>query len=422
MVSLRASLRAMPALWLAVPIVLLAGAYGIALYPSDHYGLGATAMASGVLPFVGGFVAATAAWEGARLRRPVWPMPMVRSRLAVAMWAVLPSVLVGVAAVLAATAVLLFRSDATVPDARVLAVVAVDLVAWAAAGFALGILLPVPVAIPAGILLPFVWFAFVPAMEPVWLRHITGMFHDCCGLSEDLSGAAVLASVLADLGILLAAAVAVGSRPAPRRLAVSALALVVPVVVAAALVAGMTYAPVSPRDASLLDCRTSSGTTLCVWPEHAPEADAILSTVVAVEGRWAAAGIKAPPLVTEAGRSTAPAGSIPVLLNSSAPDDVVFALAEGLVPTQPDCEFGSTGGIALDWLEAWYAAAGGMSPGGLEEDFGHAWGLGGTTLDPLPTVDALWKVSVEARQAWVAHAVSMLTTCDEVEQDLTVHP
>ena len=411
----------MPAFWLAVPMVLLAGAYGTALYPSDHYGLGATAMGTGVLPFVGGFVAATAAWEGARLRRPVWPMPVVRSRFAVAMWAVLPSVLVGAAAVLAATAVLL-RSDAAVPDARVLAVVAVDLVAWAAAGFALGILLPVPVAIPAGILLPFVWFAFVPAMEPVWLRHITGMFRDCCGLSEDLSAGAVLASVLADLGILLAAAVAVGSRPAAQRLAVSALALVVPLVAAATLVAGMTYAPVSPRDASLLDCRTSSGTTLCVWPEHAPEADEILSTVVAVEGRWAAAGIKAPPLVTEAGRSTTPPGSIPVLLNSSAPDDVIFALAEGLVPTQPDCEFGSIGGIAVQWIEAWYAAAGGMSDARLREDFGSTWGLGGTTLDPLPTVDALWKVSVPARQAWVTHAVSMVTTCDEVEQDLTVHP
>ena len=147
MISLHTSLRVMPAFWFALPIVLLAGGYGIALYPSDHYGLGATAMATGVLPFVGGFVAATAAWEGVRLRRPVWPMPMVRSRLAVAIWAVLPSVRVGAAAILAATAVLLVRSDAMVPDLRVLAVVAVDLVAWAAAGFALGILLPVPVAI-----------------------------------------------------------------------------------------------------------------------------------------------------------------------------------------------------------------------------------------------------------------------------------
>jgi hypothetical protein len=412
----------MPALWLAVPMVLLAGAYGMALYPSDHYGLGATAMGTGVLPFVGGFVAATAAWEGARLRRPVWPLPMVRSRIAVATWAVLPSVLVGAAALVAATTVLLVRSNATVPDARVLAVAAVDFVAWAAAGFALGILLPVPVAIPAGILLPFVWFAFVPAVEPVWLRHVTGMFRDCCGLAEDLSGAAVLASLMASAGILVAAAVAVGSRPPPQRLAMSTLALIVPMIAAVALVAGMTYAPVSPRNASLLDCRTSSGTTVCVWPEHAPEADVILATIVAVERRWAAAGITAPQLVTEASRSTAPAGSIPVLLNGPAPDAVISALAVGLVPMEPDCFGGSTGGIAVPWLEAWYAAAGGMSPATLAEDYGGSWGLGGTTLDPLPTVDVLRTVSMEARQRWVAHAAAMITTCEEVEQDLTVHP
>jgi hypothetical protein len=421
-ITLRASLRAMPALWLAVPIVLLAGAYGFALYPSDQYGLGATAMATGVLPFVGGFVAATAAWEGARLRRPVWPVPTVRSRMVVAMWSVLPSVLVAGVAVLVATAVLLGRSNAGMPDVRVLSVVAIDLVAWAAAGFALGILLPVPVAVPLGILLPFVWFAYLPAIQPVWLRHITGMFRDCCGLSDDLSGAAVVASVIAGVGIVGAAAVAVGSLPAQRRLAVAALALVVPMGVAASLVAGMTYAPTLPRDASLLDCRTSSGTTLCVWPEHAAEADEILATAVAVQGRWAAAGVEAPPLVTEAGRSTAPAGSIAIILNGRGHDDVVFALAAGLVPAQLDCFGGATGAIAVPWLETWYAAAGGMSAARLEKEFGGSYGMTGTTLDPVPTVDALWKVSVEARQAWVAHAVSMVTTCDEVEQDLTVHP
>ena len=42
MVSLRTSFRVMPAFWFALPIVLLASGYGTALYPADHYGLGAT--------------------------------------------------------------------------------------------------------------------------------------------------------------------------------------------------------------------------------------------------------------------------------------------------------------------------------------------------------------------------------------------
>ena len=422
MVSLRTSLRVMPAFWFALPIVLLAGGYVTALYPSDHYGLGATAMGTGALPFVAGFVAATAAWEGARLRRSVWWSPAVRSRLEIAAWAVLPSVVIGVVAMLAAIAVLLVRSGATMPDLTLIAVGTLDLVAWAAVGFAAGILLPVPVAVPVGILLPFVWLAFVPAMDPVWLRHITGMFRDCCGLNEAMAPAAVWASVLADLGFIAAAAVLVAGRLASLRAGASALALALPLAAGVALVAGMTYAPVVPRDPALLDCRESSGLTLCVWPEHAPEADVLLSTAVAVRGRWAAAGIQSPAVITEAHRSTAPAGSLPVLFSGAAPDDVITVLAGGLVPAVPDCEMGSTGGIAVPWLGAWYAAAGGMSSGRLEEGFGSTWNMGGTTLDPLPTVDALWKVSVEARRAWAAHAAWMVGTCAEVEQDLTVRP
>jgi hypothetical protein len=414
----------MPAIWLALPIVVLAAFYGTALYASDGYGLGATAMATGVLPFVGGFVAATAAWEGARLRRAVWWTPIVRSRLIVAGWAVLPSVAAGFLAVLAATAVLLVRSGATVPDLCVLAVVLLDLVAWASVGFALGILLRVPVAIPAGILLPLLWFAFVPAFYPVWLRHVTGMFRDCCGLSEDLSAVAVIASVLADLGMLLAAAVAIGARASLRRRAASLASFVVPVALALALVSGMGSTPTVPRDPSLLACQAHSGATLCTWPEHAAIADDVLAIVVSARKGWQAAGIESPALVTEAGRSTAAAGSIPILINDSTPDDVILALAAGLVPTQPDCQMGSTGGIAVPWLEAWYAATGGMSRGRLQEEFGYSpqFLQGTTTLDPLHTVDALWKVSADARRAWVAHGVSMVTTCDVVEQDLTVRP
>ena len=247
------------------------------------------------------------------------------------------------------------------------------------------------------------------------------MFRDCCDLSEDLSGAAVPASVLADLGIILAAAVAVGSRPAPQRLAASALALVVLVAVALSLVAGMAYAPASPRDASLLDCRTSSGTTLCVWPEHAAEADAILSTVVAVEGRWAAAGSRRRRSSRRpAARRRRPARSRSSqrlgarrrhLRAGGGPCTPAARLRLGLHPRhRGPVDRGLVCGGRRDVTRA--------AEGGL----GSTWGLGGTTLDPLPTVDALWKVSVPARQAWVTHAVSMVTTCDEVAQDLTVHP
>jgi hypothetical protein len=429
MVSRRTSLRVMPAFWFALPIVLLAGGYGTALYPSDHYGLGATAMGTGALAFVAGFTAATAAWEGARLRRTVWWSPTVRSRLAIAAWAVLPSVLVGFVAFMAAVGVLLARSGATAPDLTLIAVGTLDLVAWAVVGFAAGILLPVPVAVPVGILLPFVWLAFVPAMDPVWLRHLTGMFRDCCGNAQDMAPAAVWASVLADVGIIAAAAILVGGRKTARRLGASILAMAVPLVAGVALVSGMTYAPVVPRDPALLACRERAGVTLCVWPEHVPQADELATVVSDVRSRWLAAGIEAPAVFTEADRTVAPAGSLTYQVAGTALDDVILALANGMTPQQPDCvdpttgyTMGTTGGIAAIWLHAWYAAAGGMSADRLAQEFGSNWGMGGGTLDPLPTVDALWEVSPAARRAWAAHAAALVSTCDQVEVDPTVRP
>ena len=346
-----------------------------------------------------------------------------------AAWAVLPSVLVGIVAMLAAVAVLLVRSGSSVPDAVVIGVAVLDLVAWAAVGFAAGVLLPVPVAVPVGILLPFVWLAFVPALQPYWLRHLTGMFRDCCGLNEDLAPAAVVASILANLGIIAAASVLIAGHRSARRIGVSALALAVPLAAGVVLVSGMTYAPVVPRDPALVACRERTGLTLCLWPEHVAQADELATVASDVRSRWLAAGIEAPAVFTEAGRSVAPAESLAFQVSGTPPDDVIRALAEAMTPQQPECvdpttgySMGTSGGVAAQWLLAWYAAAGGMSQGRLTEEYGSEWGMGGSTLDPLPTVDALWKVSPEARRAWAANAAALVTTCEEVEPDLTVRP
>ena len=348
----------------------------------------------------------------------------------IAAWAVLPSVLVGVAATLAGIAVLLVRSEAVVPDPVVIGVAVLVLVAWAAVGFAAGILLPVPVAVPIGILLPFVWLAFVPAVYPLWLRHLTGMFRDCCGLAEDLAAAAVVASALVNVGFIVAASVLIAGHRSMRRIGASVVALAVPLAAGAALVSGMTYAPVVPRDPSLLACRERDGLTLCLWPEHVAQADEIAGIASGVRTRWLAAGIGVPAVFTEADRSIVPSGSLAIgVVTSTASDDVIADLAAGLIPPFPVCidprtgdEMGTTGGVATTWLQAWYAAAGGMSQGRLTEEYGSEWDLPGTTLDPLPTVDALLKVSPEARRAWAAHAAALVATCEEVEVDLTVRP
>ena len=207
MIRLRTVLRASPAIWLAIPICILAGLYMNFVYPSDGYAVAASAAGTETLPFLAGFVTATAAWEGSRLRRGrVWAAPSVRSRLAIGSWAILPAVLVGVLAVTVAIVVQLLRSNAGLPDVRFIAISALDFAAYGALGLALGLLLPFAVAGPLGIVLPFLWLAFVPAMEPLWMRHLTGMFRDCCSIDQDLDLQAVLASGIVDAGIIASAA------------------------------------------------------------------------------------------------------------------------------------------------------------------------------------------------------------------------
>ena len=331
---LQTAVRVMPAFWLAVPLAVFAAWYATLLHPSDGYGLGATAQGTGTLPFVAGIAAIAAAWEGARLRRSgIWAVPAVRSRLEIAAWAMGPAVLAGLLGILAAVAMSLAKSGAAVPDARVLAVAVVELVAWCSVGFTGGLLLPFAVAGPLALLLPLFWFAFVPAVYPVWLRHFTGMFRDCCGLAEDLAPAAFAASVIAAAGIVGACAVLL-SGFTRWRVAGATVTLLVPVGLSVVLVAGMTYAPVVPRNPSALDCRGASGITVCLWPEHAGEADALRAAAARVAAGWRDAGLFVIKIVTEAGPSVAPAeNTVAVVLPRGADQDaVVEALARAMVP------------------------------------------------------------------------------------------
>lgn len=139
------AIRVMPTFWFALPICLLAGWYATLLYPVHGYGVAATAIGSSALPLVAPFVAGSAAWEGARLRRArLWSVPSVRSRTAVAGFAIRPAVLVGSIAVLVAVGVATVMAAAGAPDMRIIPVAIMDLAAWASIGFAPGILLPLP--------------------------------------------------------------------------------------------------------------------------------------------------------------------------------------------------------------------------------------------------------------------------------------
>jgi hypothetical protein len=423
MIRLRTALRVMPAVWLALPLVAFACWYVTLLYASDGYAVDATSQASMTIAFVGAVLAACAAWEGTRLRRGgIWSAPSVRSRWVVAFWALLPVVLVGLVAVTAAMVVNLARSDAgLVPDWRFVVMTAIDLVAYASAGFAAGLLLPIAVAGPLAIVAVFFWIGFVPAMDPVWLRHLTGMFRDCCTQSQDLAWPPVIASFIVDAGIVAAAALLItGPGRLWGRAAGAAASFAGAFVIGSLLVANMTYAPAVARDTATLDCRTDAGITVCVWPEQQRRAADVAGIVAEVRTAWQQAGMQVPTVFTEADPSVAPADAVDFNFDahSFSRDNIISSLAAGMLPSQPDCGFGgSTGGVAFEYLQAWYEAVGGVSPDAWNRAWANAFG---EPDYPAVTdiVAELKAASPQARRQWVSRVEGATRQCDTWDPSL----
>lgn len=409
----------MPAVWFGVPIAILAAWYATLLPSATGYGTAATAAASGAMPFIGALVAGTAAWEGSRLRRArIWGGPWARSGLRIAAGLIVGPFLAGVVATASALVVAHTEASAFPPDPAITAVLILDLVAYASIGFALGVLAPAAIAVPVAVILPVLWLAFVPAMYPVWLRHLTGMYRDCCNLEESLAPQAVLASVLLDVAFIATASIAsvIGWRRRWRAIGAVGI-LAAGLLVGTRPILGMTFAPVIPRDPSLLSCTSGGGAEVCLWPEQTGPSAEILADVIDVRARWLAAGIDAPSAFTEA-TGQPPAGPLEVHFRDPlTKDSVVMALADAMLPSPSACGHATTGGIALPYLEAWYAAAGGLSSESVQ-------GLDFTVDDVNPSVltvvKQLSQASVSVRQAWAAKALSIARTCEDIAVDLRV--
>ncbi len=417
MIPVRTALRIMPAAWFAIPVAMLVAWYATLLPSPPGYGTAATAAASGAMPFIGAFVAASAAWEGSRLRRGVWGGPWARSGQRIAAGVLIGPVAAGAAAATAAIVVAHAGAAAFPPDLAIIIVLIIDILAYASVGFALGILAPRALAVPVAAVLPVLWLAFVPAMYPVWLRHLTGMYRDCCSLEHALAPQAVLASVTLS-GAFIATASILSFVSWPRlwrtMAAVGILALGFRIGIAAA--SGLTYAPVVPRDTALMSCASDDGAEACVWPEHAAELPSIVATIADVRTRWLAAGIDAPTTFTEASGAHNP-GTLEVHLRDPLSEDgIIMALAGGMVP-RPDCGHATRGGIAIPYLEAWYAAAGGLSRASLQ-----SLDAPGNDLNPsiLTVVDQLTQADEPERREWAARAAEIGQTCEDVAPDLRV--
>jgi hypothetical protein len=398
----------------ALPLTLLSVFYVAAnAHPVDPYQLLLTARGTATFGFVMPIVAALAAWEGGRLRRGnVWHTPLVRSRVVVAGWSVMPVVAAGWLAVLAGVMTSLVNAGQLVPDPRPLGVGFMVVAAHALASFAAGLWLPLAVSAASTLLASFSWMVFLRGLEPIWLRHLNGgALELCCGANQDLAPAAVLASAIPAVAMIGAVLIwlSSGSPMQASRVAASALLL-------GGLAGGTAFAsqlesyPAQPRDPAALIC-SGSTVRVCLWPEHAPRIDEVVDLATAAVAGWRAAGIDQPSLVTEA-TSDLPEDAVSFGFSLTAPRAVVLnAIVYGMMPAWPRCaDEGPHLGIgAFDYVQAWYAATAGMEHEDLARIFAnHAPGA----PPVLQVVERVRSLPLPQQHDWLQANLAALERCD----------
>jgi hypothetical protein len=292
-----ARIRTEPAVWLA-PISVVLG-YLVATdidaqVPSYAPLVAVRAHAS--LIVLAPIGATAACWSAGRLRRARW----TRRR-----WARSPARQLAASVVATTTvqflAYVVVRAAAAatwggpVPVEPALSAVAVAVLAgWAALGFLAGWWVRTEVAVPATLITSYLLLVSPIAMEPLWLRHLTGTYLGCCLQEEVLAADALAAAALLGAGVVVVAALLV--RPSWRH-------LLAVVVVAAFVAASSVHVvqryevdPTTPRGGPLV-C-AGSDPVVCTWPERHDELGSALDLVTRSLDRWADAGLVTPNVLT----------------------------------------------------------------------------------------------------------------------------
>jgi hypothetical protein len=409
-------LRISPAVWLTLPTLILSILYVTkAIYP-NNYGVAATAGATSSMAFLVGFVAMTAAWEAARLRRGgIWDAPHTRSRFDITIIAVTPSILLGAVFLLGTVVAASVYGQAGLPEIRMVVVGFVAICAWSLVGFLAGLRLPMSVSLPGMLLAPFLWFAFVPALPVEWLRHLSGMYRDCCRIGADIAPAALLAGLIMNVTIIVIALYAIGALGLRWSRIVATAMLVTGVMVSSAFAWNVGPIPEVARDQSALKCSTVSAAELCLWPEHDSPTQLFRPTLTAVIVELARQELPIPGRWSEELASATSVDTLTLDLWKSDPDSIRWSITQGLAPWPACSEASDSGfsGSSIDVLRGWWFTAMGGSEAMLQEN------LGWLIADPsasggIPIKDlysAVGSAPVTSRVAWLERLTSLVAEC-----------
>ncbi len=409
------------AVWL-LPLFLVLSIARLQGQPASQagYAVALTASGSGIVFLLAPLAAVCAAWEGARLRAPrLREFPRTRPLVQFVGQLILPTLAVTWGALVLSVAAAV---GARTPDATILFSAAFVILAWALLGFALGAVLPAAVALPTSLLAGYLWMALPGALEPVWLRHLTGFWFDCCLTDQALSGRAVTGTALVAVGLLAAAwtLLAVGAlRPRLIRIGLPVGTAAVPAVIACLVVSSLGPTPTVPRTSAVV-CSPASP-VICVWPEHKELLASAQDVAREAGSRWRAAGLAVPDRFSEkasdAGQGVAGrnAAGLSVIAGSTitvgfgdqpGPNDLLTSFVVAILPPPvPRCADTGPflGADAYGYLSAWLFLVAGMPDDQIEQRVDAA------ALIVAHRVEG--KAPTE-RNHWIARNLQALAGCD----------
>lgn len=223
---------------------------------------------------------------------------------------------------------------------------AVIAVAWIVVatlfGWLVGAKLPLKLAAPISVLVPYVVLGFPPAFDPPWFQHMMGMSTGCCDVYEDLSWRPVAATTSTTAGIALALWVTVSKRGSRPLLASVIAGVLVPIFLIGAAVTiarPLSYDATAPRNASELTCR-DIGTEVCYWPEHAAEIENAEIELRALVLSAQKHGLHVPDQLLEIPPTQAAWPDAPIsFLEGDSPSVIQWKVASAFMPLPtPECQ------------------------------------------------------------------------------------
>ncbi|MEV5011671.1 hypothetical protein [Streptomyces sp. NPDC055692] len=387
------------------------------------YWAGNTALVGHTLPFYAPACAAFAAWEAGRLRRAeVHRLAPVRGRYAIAISALWPVVLLGVAAVVVCLLTVRLATGAAHdwPHLGVLAMAGYLITVHTVLGYGLGMLLPRVLATPLILVVDYLCLVMpVTIVDPMWLRELTGWLDAPYGdLTTTTNPVALAVPMVLATGIL--AAVLVSAEIARWRrhrvvrvgAATAASVICLSVFTVSAILPVRDWngdPPLHPRTDPPV-C-TGDSPRICVPVEAADSLKPLTDAAKEVVPRLVDAGLGPPKelaFVSEAADIDTQTWRL-FLYRDMGDVDMKASIAASALPPIPPCpDTSDVRSGHAGTLAAWLMVTAGMSVDEIQSQHGQK-----LAADPqvMTVVDRETKLPPDHQLAWFTRNVTLLQQC-----------